>query len=113
VGETRPSPPAPPAPPSLTAGLEESLALVGRALRRELRSAIITLLVSAAEGVLVLMAVFGLVVAGALRLGDALAHLLGDWFGNQALGDLAVGLLLTAIPLALLWRARRRALDDR
>ena len=91
------TPPPPKAP--LTASLEEMVTALGHTVRRELRRTLLGVMLGVLSFILLLVVALGFVVAGLMRLGDALGHLCGRWFGDQALGDATVGIALVGLPL--------------
>lgn len=94
--EERPSSPASPSP---TDAIGDIVAVLGRAVRRELRRTLLGLVAGLVSVILLLVVGLGFVVAGVMRLSEALGRACGQWFGDQVLGDVAVGLLLIAVPL--------------
>jgi len=98
-------------PVPLATTIDAAVTALGVAVRRELRRLIMGLVTGVVSLVLLLAVALVFVVAGAMRLGDALGHACGQWFGNQALGDATVGIVLLAIPLVgvlvLRWRSRK------
>lgn len=100
--------PGPPPAAPLASAVDEAVGALGRALRREVRRTLLGIALGLLSGLLLVVVALGFAVAGVMRLGDALGQLCGAWFGDQALGDLAVGVGLLAVPLvgALLLRLR-------
>ncbi len=98
-------------PVPLATTIEAAVTALGAAVRRELRRLIMDLVTGVLSLVLLLVVALGLIVAGVIRLGDALGQACGQWFGNQALGDATVGIVLLAIPLVglmiLRWRSKQ------
>lgn len=100
--------PAPAPPPSGTP-IADKIDAVVRAFHREVRRLATRLFVWVATMLILLVVALAMVVTGIIRLGDALARLCGQWFGDQALADMTVGLVLLAVPvggIVLLLRLR-------
>ncbi len=88
----------------LTAMIDDAVGTVGRAVRRELRRTMLALVAGLAGVVLLVGVGLTAVIVGVVRLGDALGRVCGQWFGNQVLADVTVGLALLAVPLVgVLW----------
>lgn len=94
----RPAPSPPPSVPPATT-IDEAVTTLARAVRREVQRTMLAMVAGLAGILLLLVAALGCVVAGVMRLGEALGGLCGRWFGDQALGDATVGIVLLAIPL--------------
>jgi hypothetical protein len=99
VEEERPAPSQTPPAAPLASVIEDVVHALWRSLRQELRRTLLGVVAGLMGIILLLVAGLGFAVAGVMRLGDALGRLCGQWFGNQALGDVVVGLVLLAVPL--------------
>jgi hypothetical protein len=95
---------------SFTAMIDDAVGAIGRAVRREVRRTMLALVAGLAGLVLVVGVGLTAAIVGLVRLGDALGRVCGQWFGDQVLADVAVGVLLLAVPLlGVLWlRLRSR-----
>ena len=94
----------------LTAMIDDAVGTVGRAVRREVRHTMLALIAGLAGVVLLVGVGLAVAIIGVIRLGDALGRACGQWFGDQVLADVTVGLVLLAVPVAgVLWlRLRSR-----
>lgn len=84
------------------------MAALGSAVRKEIRRTLLGFMISVVSILLVLITSLACVVAGMLRLGDALGHYCGIWFGDPSMGDVVAGLMLLSVPLIVLLVLRLR-----
>jgi hypothetical protein len=109
VEEPRTAVPPPTQSPPLTDTFEALVTKLGSALRKEIRRTLLGFVIGLASIVLLFVASVGCVVAGMIRLGDALGRVCGVWLGDPSLGDVMAGLFLLTVPLTgfLVLRLRR------
>lgn len=92
----------------LATTIDDAVTAFGRAARREVRRTMLALVASAITAVLFVVLAMGFAIAGVMRLSDALGRACGQWFGDPLLGDMAIGLVMLAVPVVgiLLLRLR-------
>lgn len=83
---------------------------LGQMLAHEARCTVNSLLWRAAAMIFWMAAGLALMVAGVLRLGEALGRLCGRWLSDPALGDALAGVVMIAVSLFGMWfmHGRRR-----
>lgn len=95
----------------LSTTINEVVTKLARTLRDELQRMMLGLLASLITLVLLTVTAIACIIAGVMRLSDALGRVCGQWLGDAAWGEAIVGVAFLSVPLAgilfLRWRARR------